>query len=88
MLGLVCLTAPQWKWHLDEVFMKINGERHDLWRVVDHEGEVLKSYVTKKIDKKVALKFMKKLCGAMDHPMRSLQKSFGPNVQQQKSWAV
>ncbi len=40
--------------------MKINGERHDLWRVVDHEGEVLKSYVTKKRDKKVALKFMKK----------------------------
>ena len=54
------MQSSQWKWHLDEVFMKINGERHDLWRVVDHEGEVLKSYVTKKRDKKVALKFMKK----------------------------
>ena len=30
-----------WKWHLDEVFVKINGETHYLWRAVDHEGEVL-----------------------------------------------
>ena len=50
----------KWKWHLDEVFVKINGERHYLWRAVDHEGEVLESYVTKKRDKKAALKFMKK----------------------------
>ncbi len=33
-----------WKWHLDEVFVKINGEAHYLWRAVDHEGEVLESY--------------------------------------------
>ena len=31
-----------WQWHLDEVFVKINGETHYLWRAVDHEGEVLK----------------------------------------------
>ena len=49
-----------WQWHLDEVFVKINGETHYLWRTVDHEGEVLESYVTKKRDKKAALKFMKK----------------------------
>ena len=36
----------------DEVFVKINGVRHYLWRVVDHEGKVLESYVTKKRDKK------------------------------------
>ena len=48
------------KWHLDEVFLRINGERHYLWRAVDHEGEVLESYVTKKMDKKATLKFMKK----------------------------
>ena len=54
------LRAELWKWHLDEVFVKINGERHYLWRAVDHEGEVLESYVTKKRDKKAALKFMKK----------------------------
>lgn len=49
-----------WKWHLDEVFVKINGETHYLWRAVDHEGEILESYVTKTRDKKAALRFMKK----------------------------
>lgn len=49
-----------WRWHLDEVFVKINGERHYLWRAVDHEGEVLESYVTKKRDRASALAFLKK----------------------------
>lgn len=49
-----------WRWHLDEVFVKINGETHYLWRAVDHEGEILESYVTKTRDKKAALAFMKK----------------------------
>ena len=49
-----------WRWHLDEVFVKINGERHYLWRAVDHEGEILESFVTKTRDKKAALKFLKK----------------------------
>ena len=49
-----------WKWHLDEMFVKINGERYYLWRAVDHEGEVLESYVTKTRDKRAALKFLKK----------------------------
>ena len=49
-----------WRWHLDEVFVKINGERHYLWRAVDHEGEILESYVTKKRDKAAALVFLKK----------------------------
>ena len=48
-----------WRWHLDEVFVKINGERHYLWRAVDHEGEILESYVTKKRDKSAALRFLK-----------------------------
>ena len=30
----------QWTWHLDEVYVRINGEMHYLWRAVDHEGEV------------------------------------------------
>ena len=51
---------PQWRWHLDEMFVKINGERHYLWRAVDHEGEVLESFVTKTRDKKAALKFLRK----------------------------
>ena len=40
--------------------MKINGERHYFWRAVDHEGEVLESFVTRTRDKKAALKFLKK----------------------------
>ena len=49
-----------WRWHLDEVFVKINGVTHYLWRAVDHEGEILESYVTKARDKEAALRFMKK----------------------------
>src|SRR5471030_1600327 len=50
-----------WQWHLDEVYVKINGEMHYLWRAVDHEGEVLESFATKERDKAAALTFMKKL---------------------------
>jgi putative transposase len=49
-----------WRWHLDETYVKINGEMHYLWRAVDHEGEVLESFVTKERDKAAALKFIKK----------------------------
>jgi putative transposase len=54
------ICSSKWRWHLDEMFVKINGERHYLWRAVDHEGEVLESFVTKKRDKKAALKFLRK----------------------------
>ena len=54
------MRSSRWCWHLDEMFVKINGERHYLWRAVDHEGEVLESFVTKTRDKKAALKFLKK----------------------------
>ncbi|WP_338242747.1 IS6 family transposase [Maricaulis maris] len=49
-----------WTWHLDEVFVKINGELHYLWRAVDHEGEVLEAFVTKRRDRKAALRFFRK----------------------------
>jgi len=49
-----------WRWHLDEVFVRINGETRYLWRAVDHEGEVLEAYVTKKRDSKAALRFLRK----------------------------
>ena len=49
-----------WRWHLDEVYVKINGEMRYLWRAVDHEGEVLESFVTKERDKAAALRFIKK----------------------------
>ena len=54
------MRSSRWRWHLDEMFVKINGERHYLWRAVDHEGEVFESFVTKTRDKKAALKFLKK----------------------------
>jgi len=54
------MQSSHWRWHLDEMFVKINGERHYLWRAVDHEGEVLESFVTKTRDKKAALKFLRK----------------------------
>jgi len=50
-----------WKWHLDEVFVKINGETHYLWRAVDHEGEVLETFVSRRRDRKAALDFLKKI---------------------------
>jgi putative transposase len=54
------MRSSQWRWHLDEMFVKINGERRYLWRAVDHEGEVLESFVTKTRDQKAALKFLRK----------------------------
>lgn len=50
----------QWRWHLDEMYVKLNGEMVYLWRAVDQEGEVLESYVSKTRDKQAALTFMKK----------------------------
>ncbi|MCP1337138.1 DDE-type integrase/transposase/recombinase [Hyphomicrobiales bacterium FT118] len=48
----------RWRWHLDAVYLKIGGEMHDLWRAVDHEGEVLEAYVTKIRERKAALRFL------------------------------
>ena len=50
----------QWKWHLDEMYVKLNGEMVYLWRAVDHEGEILESFVTRKRDKSAVLAFIKK----------------------------
>ena len=50
----------QWRWHLDEMYVKLGGEMVYLWRAVDQEGEILESYVTKTRDKDAALQFMKK----------------------------
>ncbi len=57
---------PQWRWHLDEMFVKINGKLCYLWRAVDHEGEVLEAVVTARRDKAAALKLLKRImkkCG-------------------------
>lgn len=57
---IVGLKSSRWQWHLDAVFVKVNGVRHYLWRAVDHKGEVLESFVTKTRDEKAALKFLRK----------------------------
>ena len=54
------MRSSHWRWHLDEVFVQIKGERHYLWRAVDHDGEVLESFVTRKRDKKAVLEFLRK----------------------------
>ena len=62
------MKSSRRRWHLDEMFVKINGERHYLWRAVDHEGEILESFVTKTRDKMAALKFLKKAMRIQGHP--------------------
>ena len=57
-----------WQWHLDEVFVRIGGQTHYLWRAVDHEGEVLESFVSKCRDRNAALKFLKKSIKRYDQP--------------------
>jgi len=60
--------CPEWRWHLDEVFVKINGVTHYLWRAVDHEGEVLEAVATKRRDRRAALNFLKKLMKRYGRP--------------------
>ena len=60
--------GPMLAWHLDEMFVKINGETHYLWRAVDHEGEILESFVTKRRDRKAALAFLKKAMKRFGEP--------------------
>jgi len=53
-------SYSNWRWHLDEVFVRINGETHYLWRAVDREGEVLEVFATKRRDRRAALRFIKR----------------------------
>ena len=61
-------ACSHWRWHLDEVFVRINGETLYLWRAVDHEGEVLESFVTKRRDRRAALKFLRKTMKRYGNP--------------------
>ncbi len=58
----------QWRWHLDEVFVRINGETYYLWRAVDHEGEVLEVFASKRRDRKAALAFLKRVMKRYGRP--------------------
>ena len=52
---------PSSRWHLDEVFIRIHGRIHYLWRAVDDEGEVLGVIVQPRRDRKAVLKLLRKL---------------------------
>jgi putative transposase len=58
----------QWRWHLDEAFVKINGKIRYLWRAVDHEGEVLEAVVTARRNKAAALKLLKRIMKKYGRP--------------------
>jgi putative transposase len=54
-------SRPGDKWHLDEVFIKINGRLQYLWRAVDEDGNVLDILVQNRRDKAAARRFLRRL---------------------------
>jgi putative transposase len=58
------------KWHLDEVFLTIRGERHYLWRAVDQDGNVLDILVQSRRNKKAAKRFFRKLLKGLQYVPR------------------
>ncbi|MFF8919344.1 IS6 family transposase, partial [Streptomyces sp. NPDC015032] len=54
-------SRPGDRWHLDEVFIKVNGKMRYLWRAVDQEGNVLDVLVTNTRDTAAARRFFRKL---------------------------
>ena len=63
---------PGDQWHLDELFIKISGRVHYLWRAVDQDGEVLDILVQSRRDKKAAKKFFRKLLKGLQYVPRMI----------------
>src|SRR5215213_10664714 len=63
---------PGDKWHLDEVFITINGQTHYLWRAVDQDGEVLDILVQSRRNTAAAKKFFRKLLSGLQYVPRAL----------------
>jgi putative transposase len=63
---------PGDKWHLDEVFLTINGQRHYLWRAVDQDDNVLDILVQSRRNKQAAKKFFRKLLKGCQYVPRVL----------------
>ena len=63
---------PGDKWHLDEVFITINGQRRYLWRAVDQHGNVLDILVTSRRDTRAAMRFFRKLLKGLEYVPRVL----------------
>jgi len=60
------------RWHLDEVFLKINGRLHYLWRAVDQDGDVLDILLQSHRDKQAAKKFFRKLLKRLQYVPRMI----------------
>ena len=60
------------RWHLDEVFLRINGKLQYLWRAVDQDGEVLDILVQPRRNKKAAKKFFRRLLKGMRYVPRRI----------------
>src|SRR6201998_1815847 len=67
-----CRPRPSDRWHLDEMVIRIAGVRMDLWRAVDHEGEVLDMLVQRRRDTRAALRLMRKLLKKQGFPPKLL----------------
>ncbi|SRR6266498_1727425 len=65
-------ARPGDQWHLDKVFLKINGRIHYLWRAVDQDGDVLDILVQRKRDQKAAKKFFRKLLKGLRYVPRAI----------------
>jgi putative transposase len=63
---------PGDKWHMDEVFLRIKGARHFLWRAVDQHGNVLDMLVQRRRDQRAAKKFFRKLLRGLTYVPRAL----------------
>jgi putative transposase len=61
---------PGDKWHLDEVFLSIHGQRHYLWRAVDQDGHILDILVQRQRDRKAAKRFFRKLLKGLTYVPR------------------
>jgi transposase-like protein len=61
-----CRPRPSNRWHLDEMVVRIAGERMYLWRAVNHEGEALDMLVQRRRDSRAALRLMRKLLDKQD----------------------
>jgi putative transposase len=91
-------SYSHWRWHLDEVFVRINGATHYLWRAVDHEGEVLEVFATKRRDRRAALKFLTRAMKRYGRPRsivtdrlrsyRSAMKVIGNAADQECGWRL
>jgi putative transposase len=70
--SVISLLVPATDGNLDEVFLKINGRLHYLWRAVDQDGDVLDIMVQSKRDKKAAKKFFRKLMKGLRYVPRAI----------------